>query len=155
VIQTPILWIKTRGIHQEQNDIGVLQCLLYGTHHGTMQQVLRLDHTRGVEEDHLRLFLVENTQHPVTGGLGLGGDDGELLPQKRVEQGGLPYVGPTDDGHVSGPMVRGNMSPGIYVECFGHAHRIQRPRLGKQAGLESQGRPRVVLSEPKLKGNSI
>jgi len=45
---------------------------------------------------------VPNPQDARAGSLRLGRDDGQLLTDDSVEQGGLAHVGPAQDGHGSG-----------------------------------------------------
>ena len=57
--------------------------------------------TGGIDEHVLILTLGKDTRDAVTGGLGLAGDDGNLLAQKGVEQGGFAYVGLAGNGNKS------------------------------------------------------
>src|SRR3546814_3907759 len=56
----------------------------------------RREYTRRIDQDHLRLALQRDPQHPRTGGLRLGTGDGDLLPDELVDQCGLARVGRAD-----------------------------------------------------------
>jgi len=53
---------------------------------------------RGIDEEDLGGGESLDPQDPVPGGLGLGRNDGKLLPHEAIEEGGLAYIGPPDDG---------------------------------------------------------
>src|SRR3546814_3788437 len=56
----------------------------------------RREYTRRIDQDHLRLALQRDPQHPRTGSLRLGTGDGDLLPDELVDQCGLARVGRAD-----------------------------------------------------------
>ncbi len=64
-----------------------------GFDHLAVELIAGLMQTRGVEKNDLTVRFIENPQYPVASGLGLGRDDGYLLAEQAVEQGGLTGVG--------------------------------------------------------------
>lgn len=48
---------------------------------------------RGVDEDELGIVVGEDAGDAVAGGLGLAGDDGNLLPTRRLSRVDLPTLG--------------------------------------------------------------
>ena len=57
---------------------------------------------RGVQQHKLGILTVHHAVDPVAGGLGLVGDDGDLLPHQGVGEAGLAHIGPPADGDHSG-----------------------------------------------------
>ena len=70
-------------------------------HHHLLEQVLRSDDARRIENDDLIIVPGQNAQDPVTRCLRFPSDDGDLLPDERVEQGGFADIRLADDGHIS------------------------------------------------------
>src|SRR3989449_7397690 len=72
--------------------------------HRLMEPVLGREQPGGVGDDELRVVAREDPHDRHAGGLRLGRDDGEMLADEGIEQGGLADVGPAgeDDGAALG-----------------------------------------------------
>ena len=46
----------------------------------------------GIQQDHLELWVIDQAQDPVPGGLRFGSHDGELLPDKCIHQGAFAGI---------------------------------------------------------------
>ena len=88
-------------LHQQHHAIHVRHGLAHHLHHVVAQTSAGLVQTGGVHKDELGVTPVEHRTDAVTGGLGLGGDNGDLLPHQGVGQGGLAHVGAAHDGDNS------------------------------------------------------
>ena len=53
----------------------------------------------GIHKDELALPPVHDGADAVPGGLGLIGDNGDLLPDESVGEGGLAHIGPAHNGN--------------------------------------------------------
>ena len=62
-------------------------------------------------EDELGVALGAEPDDREAGRLGLRADDGEVLPDEAVEQGGFPDVGDAGEGDVAGFRHGGNVAP--------------------------------------------
>ena len=60
---------------------------------------------RGIQKYDLKAFPGEHPLDGVAGGLGLVGDDGDLLPHQSVEQRGLAHIGPAQDRYEAGTVL--------------------------------------------------
>ena len=90
------------GLHQQQGGLHLLQALPHHLHHIVPQPGTGLVQARGVQQHILGVSPVHHAVNPVTGGLGLVGDDGDLLPHQGVGEAGLAHVGPSADGDHGG-----------------------------------------------------
>jgi len=54
--------------------------------------------SRGIEEDHLTSFDMFDAENPVSCGLGLFSDDGNLFAQDAVKKSRFPNIGPSQNG---------------------------------------------------------
>ena len=96
-----------RRLDQEQDQIDIGAGGERLIDHILVQAAPGLVDARSVEKKDLTAGKVLDSQNPVAGGLGLGGGDGDLLPQHPVEQGGFPDVRPSDDGNEAGAETVG------------------------------------------------
>ena len=117
-------------LDEEEDLVHLLERAEGGLDHAVVEGAFGLVEARGVEEGELRALAVVDPQDAVPGGLGARRDDGHVLAQDPVEQGGLADVGPADDGHVAGPE-----------RCFGllghggdRAFESVRPAPGMEGG---------------------
>ena len=97
-------------VDDEQDGVAGLQRVMDLLHHAAVEVGVGLVNAGGIDEDELgggvafRLLglfeggQLQDAEDAVAGGLGLVGDDGELLAEKRVEERGLAGVGTADDG---------------------------------------------------------
>ena len=90
------------GLHQQQGGLHLLQALPHHLHHIVPQPGTGLVQARGVQQHKLGILPVHHAVDPVAGGLGLVGDDGDLLPHQGVGEAGLAHVGPSADGDHGG-----------------------------------------------------
>ena len=65
--------------------------------------------TGGVDQDDLRVVLVDDAAHVVAGGLGAPGGDGDLGADHGVGEGGLAGVGAAHDAGEAGAEVLGEV----------------------------------------------
>ena len=63
----------------------------------------------GVDQDDLRVLLVDDAAHVVAGGLGAPGGDGDLGADHGVGEGGLACVGAAHDAGEAGAEVLGEV----------------------------------------------
>lgn len=98
------------GLHQKHHRVHVGHALLHHPHHVVAQLGPGLVEAGGVDEHKLAVPPVEDGADAVAGGLGLIGDDGNLLPHQGVGQGGLSHVGPPHDGDHAGSLDVHNLS---------------------------------------------
>ena len=75
--------------------------------HGALQGVLGIQESWCVEDNHLDVALGADADHSIARGLGLGADDGQLLPDDPVEERGFSRVGFSDDGDEARPRHTG------------------------------------------------
>ena len=87
-----------------EDDVGVSDGGIHVLHHGALQVVGRLEDTRSVGIDYLVVLPVDYAHYPVTGGLGLGCDDGKAFPDQGVHQRGLAHVGIAYDVYKTGTV---------------------------------------------------
>jgi len=91
-----------RGIEHEHHHAGNLQCLLRAVHQHPVHQPALLMQSRGVQKNDLSVRIGQNAGDLVARGLGLGRDNGYLLPQQGVEQGRFTRIGrPGQDGEAA------------------------------------------------------
>ena len=83
------------GLHQQQRAVHVGEAGGHHLDHVLAQSGTGLVEARGVQQDILGILPVHHTVNPVAGGLGLVGDDGDLLSHQGVGQAGLAHVGPS------------------------------------------------------------
>ncbi len=98
------------GVDDEEDEIAGFESVVDLLHHAPVELGGGLVDAGSIDEDDLRggpagvgfgLFAegdFENSVDAGAGGLRFVSDDGELLPQQRVEESGLACVRPTDDG---------------------------------------------------------
>ena len=60
--------------------------------------------TGRIDKNQLGIFERENAELTSARGLRARGDSGDLLPKQGIEQGGLAYIGASDDGDKAGTM---------------------------------------------------
>ena len=92
-------------LHHHQAHVNVTDTVDDGLDHIIAQLVLRLVHTGGIGEDQLRFAVcpgVHHTHDLASGGLRLRRHDGDLLPQKPVEQRGFSHIRLADNGNERG-----------------------------------------------------
>ena len=89
-------------LHQQKHRVHVGHALLDHLHHVVPQAGAGLVQAGGVQEDELAALPVHHRADAVAGGLGLVGDDGDLLAHQGVGQGGLTHVGAAHDADHSG-----------------------------------------------------
>ena len=90
------------GLHQQQGGLHTGQTLPYDLHHIVPQPGAGLVQARRIQQDELGVAPVHYTVDAVSGGLGLVGDDGDLLTHQGVGETGLAHVGPSAHGDHSG-----------------------------------------------------
>ena len=93
--------ISGGDVHHGQQQIDALQGIVDGPHHSPVQLIPGLVNSRSIGKDDLSFRLGVNAQNFVPGCLGLVRDDGHLLPQQVVEQGGFSGIGTADQGDES------------------------------------------------------
>ena len=98
------------GLHQQQAEIHVGDGVLHHGHHIIAQLGPGLVEARGIHKDELGVAPVQDAADPVPGGLGLVGDDGDLLAHQGIRQGGLAHVGPSANGDHTGFGVHSYLS---------------------------------------------
>ena len=86
------------GVDHQSDQIGVLRAAPGGGDHRPVEAALGLENARRVGEQDLGLAVDGDAHQPGAGGLRLGGDDRDLLPDQGVDQGGLAGIGRADDG---------------------------------------------------------
>ncbi len=74
-----------------------------GLDHGPVEASPWLEDAGRVHQDHLGLAIHGHAAHREARGLDLLGDDGDLLTDQMVDQGGLAGVGRPDHGHEARP----------------------------------------------------
>ena len=89
------------GLHQQQRAVHVGEAGGDDLDHIVPQSRLGLVEAGSVQQDILGVLPVHHTVDPVPGGLGLVGDDGDLLPHQRIGEAGLAHIGPAADGDHS------------------------------------------------------
>src|SRR5213082_365427 len=77
---------------QVGDNLGVVDGAQGGGAHGDVQLVFGLEQSGRVREDVLGVVAREQADHGEAGGLGLGGDDGEVLANQSVQEGGFPNI---------------------------------------------------------------
>ena len=71
-----------------------------GKHIGSIDRlVLACVQTRGIHKNHLHMVQGLDPQQAMPGGLGFPGRDAYFLADEKIQQGGFPDVGFTDDGN--------------------------------------------------------
>ena len=85
-------------VGEVDDDVGVEDGADGGAAHGVLERVLGIEEAGRVDEDHLGVAVGEEAEDAGARGLGLGADDGELLADEPVEEGGLAGVGGSGDG---------------------------------------------------------
>ena len=58
--------------------------------------------TGGIHKNKLGILPGDDAADPVAGGLGLIGNDGDLLANQVIGQGGLAHIGPSGNGDHGG-----------------------------------------------------
>src|SRR6185369_14383574 len=90
------------GIHQVDDDVGVLGPAPGRADHGAVELAARLEDAGSVDQDDLSLALHCHAAYGEAGGLHLLGDDRDLRPDQAVGQGRLARIGGADDGGEAG-----------------------------------------------------
>ena len=90
------------GIRYQYDSIRILHGRVGSPDHVVAQRILRAKDPRRVQKHKLILSLGQDAGDTVAGGLRLGGNDGYLLPQHGVEQGGFSHVGTPHQGDKTG-----------------------------------------------------
>jgi len=100
VLPYPFLLWRIRGgdVRDVDQDVGIPDRIPRRPDHVDIEVLPRPVNARGIHKDDLRMGQGLYPQYPPPGGLGLRGDDGHLLAEKPVQQGGLPHIGPPHDG---------------------------------------------------------
>ena len=80
-----------------QDDVRVADGGVHEVQHALLEPVVGLQDAGRVGIDDLVVLPVDDAHDAVARGLRLGGHDGQLLPDERVHQGGLPDVRVADD----------------------------------------------------------
>ena len=86
------------GFHQQKGAVHVGEAGGDHLHHILSQGVTGLVEARSVQQDELGVPPLHHAVNTVVGGLGLVGDDSDLLPHQGVGQAGLAHIGPSADG---------------------------------------------------------
>ena len=89
-------------LHQQAHGVHVRHGVLHHLHHIVPQPGAGPVEARGVHEHELGVPPVHHAADAVPGGLGLGGDNGDLLPHQGVGQSGFAHVGPAGNGDHGG-----------------------------------------------------
>ena len=89
------------GVDEEAEKVGGLERGIDEVHHPAVQGVERLVDAGIVDEDDLAFLRCLDAQDADARRLRLVRDDGDLLAEEGVEEGGFPDVGPAEQGHVS------------------------------------------------------
>ena len=87
---------------EEYDEVHFIQSIDGALSDGFAQFVLGLVHARGIKEDHLGIVSVPDAGDFISCSLGMGGNDGNLLPQQRIHESGLPHIRPSHEGHKAG-----------------------------------------------------
>ena len=96
---------KGCGFHQPQDHIHVAQRPFRGAQHVVPEFVFGAVDSRCIQEYNLTVRSRINRLNTVSGGLGLSGSDGNLLPHQTVNEGGFPHIGPADQRGEAGAEV--------------------------------------------------
>jgi len=89
------------GVDEEAEQVRGLERRIDEVHHPAVQRVERLVDAGVVDENDLAFLRCLDAQDADARRLRLIRDDGDLLAEERVEEGGFSDVGPTEQGHVS------------------------------------------------------
>ena len=89
------------GLYHQYGGVHIGDAGSYHPVHVLPQPVPCLVKPRRVGEHELTIPPGDDAADAVAGGLGLVGDDGDLLPYQCVEQGGFAHVGAANDGDDS------------------------------------------------------
>ena len=92
---------KVCGLHQPQDHIHVVQCMLRNIDHVIAQLVFRLVDSRCIQEHDLASVIMVHRLDAVSRRLRLVGCDGNLLADDAVHQGRLAYIGTAYQCHKS------------------------------------------------------
>ncbi len=101
------------AVDHEQHGVDLVEGPVDGALHALGEGVARSLKAWHVDEHELVALAVRDAEDPATGRLGLVRDDDDLRAAERVDERGLPDVGPAGDGdeaalHGSfGPVLRG------------------------------------------------
>ena len=91
------------GVDEEAEQVGRLERGVDEAHHPPVEGVERLVDAGIVDEDDLALVGRLDAQDADPGRLGLVRDDGDLLAQDGVDEGGFADVRTPEEGHVADP----------------------------------------------------
>ncbi len=87
-------------VHNEDHDIGLGKGKLHLLANGAVHRVVGVGYQpAGIHQPEMTPAPLGVAEVPVPRGAGAVGHDGRPASQDPVEQGGLPRVGPADDGH--------------------------------------------------------
>ena len=100
------------GGDAEDDDVDVGEGLAHQVVEALAQQGAGAVETGGVDQDDLRIVLVDDAAHVVAGGLGAPGGDGDLGADHGVGEGGLAGVGAAHDAGEAGAEVLGEVGDG-------------------------------------------
>ena len=92
---------SVRGVDDEQHASAEDEGVGRVPHHGGVHPVLGPVDPGRVDERDLGARPPRHAQDALAGGLGLVGDDRDLLAHERVDERGLAGVGPADDGDLA------------------------------------------------------
>ena len=132
-----LLFLFRKGLGavlDEQHGVDVCHSVLHRFQHMTAQLGGGLVQTRRVHKDHLRFTDRLDAGDACACGLGLGADGCDLFADDGVEQGGLPGVGVSGEGHEN---------------RFCHAS-VSSGWLVKVASLEMPSSPRTSSSFSRI-----
>ena len=96
------------GINDQKNQIAAFESLVYLGHHLAAERTVGPVHSGGINEDYLPVRIsfplrnFENSQNAIARGLRLGADDGQFLPNQRVQQCRFASVRAAENANESG-----------------------------------------------------
>ncbi len=93
------------GVHDEQKDIDALNRRGHFTHHLPAERGIRVVQSRRIDENDLAALFRHDALNAISRGLRFGGDDGDLLTNKPVEQRGFARIWPADDSDEPGARI--------------------------------------------------
>ena len=81
------------GVKHGHDDFGLGKALPHGLEHGFAQSTAHLGKARRIHKNNLGVLVRKDAHNLIARGLRLGGDDGHLLAEQGVQQGGFARVG--------------------------------------------------------------
>ena len=117
-LQQLVIGVLVAGVHvdDQRDEVDVASGLLGDLIQGGAQPALARMQPGRVDQRQLIAGRRQDSQDAGAGGLRLGADDGDLLPQQPVEERRLAGAGPSNEGHEARAMRHQGTAPASCLE---------------------------------------